>query len=60
MKTVERIIFKILLIQLLILVIVQTYIHRTPVIDYLNKVYLYEGVMDSEEQPKLDVFNNKE
>lgn len=59
MKAIERILFKLVIIQLIILIVVQGMIHEFPIMNYLNKLQLYEGVAGMEEQPKMDVFNLK-
>lgn len=60
MRKIERLLLKLAVIQLIILFIVQGFIHETKFIHYINKITLYEGAVGSEEQPKLNVFNVSE
>ncbi|WHY82873.1 DUF5359 family protein [Siminovitchia fortis] len=55
----ERILYKIIVFHLLILIIVQGFLTRTPLIKSLNKIYLYEGVGADMEEKKLDVFDDQ-
>lgn len=58
MKAIERILFKLALIQLFALIIVQGFILSLDSTVFLNRLYIYEGTAGEVEQQKLDVFES--
>ncbi len=59
MKTVERIIIKLIIIQLLFLIIVQIFFHKNNMFPELKEITQYEGVTEYQFSNILDVFNNE-
>ncbi|HEY4552742.1 MAG TPA: DUF5359 family protein [Bacillaceae bacterium] len=55
MKRIERVIIKLAFIQFVVLVGVQGFFLDTELYSFLNRMTLYEGVMEEEEQPDYRV-----
>ncbi|WP_154669791.1 DUF5359 family protein [Bacillus niameyensis] len=60
MRTLDRILLKLVLVHLVFLIVVQLSFHHVSLFEYTNKLIQYEGVSGIEEQPKQDVFRMKE
>ena len=59
MKTVERIIVKIVIIQFLFLLITQIFFHKLNTFPELKEITQYEGVTENNFSKALETFNGK-
>ena len=57
MKTVERLLMKLALLQLIFLLIVQALHAQEPIEPHLNKTFLYEGVMNQKEDRVVETID---
>lgn len=60
MKSIERIILKLVVIQFCLLIFVQAFFNGSEPYIHLNKLYKYEGVAGTAEQPQVKVFQKSE
>ncbi|WP_019154321.1 YpfB family protein [Robertmurraya massiliosenegalensis] len=57
MKTIERIIIKMIVVQFLFLLVTQVFLHRWNVLPELKEITQYEGVTDTNFSDLLETFN---
>ncbi|GIN60719.1 hypothetical protein J27TS8_07120 [Robertmurraya siralis] len=57
MKTIERIMIKIIIVQFLFLLLTQIFLHKWNVLPELKEITQYEGVSDTNFSDLLETFN---
>lgn len=57
MKTIERIIIKLIIVQLLFLLLAQTFLHKWNLLPELKEITQYEGVTENNFSELLETFN---
>jgi hypothetical protein len=55
MTAFERILWKLILVHLIMLIIIQGFFQPSPYLFHMNKLYVYEGVSSGQPEPREDL-----